>query len=90
MEPNELQELDSLEQADEIDVNAWMEAFLRAYAKPSPERRAYSLIRAFFRIDSPSEKEYRMFIGWLVNGNNTKAKYEALGKVFEEVCEQTI
>ncbi len=87
MTRSELYKLDRLEQAEEVDLRAWMEEFTHAYSTLSPEKRAYSMIRAFFKIEKPSDREYRMFIGWLMNGNITKAKYEALGRVFEEMCE---
>ncbi len=87
MNPNEVNELNALERAEEIDTRAWINAFSRAYAKLSPQKRADSMIRAFFKIENPTRDEYKRFIGWLMNGDNTEAKEEALGRVFEEMCE---
>lgn len=78
--------LDRLEQAEELDLKAWIEEFSHIYSSLSPQKRAYSMIRAFFKMEQPSDREYKMFIGWLANGNDTQAKYEALVKVFEEMC----
>ncbi len=82
---HELETLDRLEAAEEVDMRAWMDEFERILTYRTPEQRAYIYIKNFFRIDNPGEEAYRKFIGWLIGDYFTDVKYKALERVLDEI-----
>jgi hypothetical protein len=81
---NEFEALDRLEEAEEVDLRAWLCELTKIHMKRTPEQRAYRFIKTFMGIESPSEEAYEAFIGWFTNGFETEAKDKAMEKFFAE------
>ncbi len=87
MEDNMFAKLDQMEES-EVDAGAWLQEFSRVFRQLSPELRAYTIIKSFMNTENPTYSQYRLFISWLTDINDAKAKNIALERVINEESNQ--
>jgi hypothetical protein len=77
-----------LERTEErIDIGGFLAEFTEAFARLTPEERAYKIAKSFFKAENPTAEMREQFYGWLLDEHNREGKRVAMERIAQEYLE---